>query len=164
MLRSNKVILVSHCVLNQNSVVKPLAREKGGFSELLKILADYPVGLIQLPCPETLMLGLNRPPMTKEEYDTRDYRELCSSIAEKQSEYVRILFEGGCCPVGIIGIEDSPTCSLSGKQGVFAEELLKQPLIGELPRIDVPSDYHENIEIDESFHMQVRELLETVFS
>lgn len=50
MLRDKKLILISHCILNQNSVVLPLARSKGGF-QIAKFLIDQGVGIIQLPAP-----------------------------------------------------------------------------------------------------------------
>lgn len=162
MLRNNKVVLVSHCVLNQNSVVRPLAREEGGFSQIMSIVAEYPVGVIQLPCPETLFLGMDRPPMSKEEYDTSEYRELCGKLVENQSDYLEALRKGGCTLVGIIGIEESPTCSYSGEGGVFAEELRSQTPFSDLPVIDVPANYHEDSDIDESFHERLRRWLEEV--
>ena len=45
MLRDKKLILVSLCILNQNSVVLPLARSKGGFL-IAKSLLDQGIGII----------------------------------------------------------------------------------------------------------------------
>jgi hypothetical protein len=52
--------------------------------------------------------------------------------------------------LGIIGINDSPTCSISGKKGVFLEEilsLLEKHKIG-LNYCEVPSDYNDDTDYE----------------
>ena len=162
MQRQHKVLLVSHCVLNQNSVVKPLAREAGGFSRILSILADYPVGIVQMACPETLMLGMERPPMTREEYDTPAYRTLCRELVQAQAQYIDALRQGGTELVGVLGIHESPTCSIMGKQGILMQELFALPEYQALASIDVPENYHESQETDEAFHMALKRFMDKV--
>ena len=53
-VRSKKVVLVSHCILNQNSVVNDLARAKGAYREIVETIMDNDIGIHQLPCPETV--------------------------------------------------------------------------------------------------------------
>lgn len=50
MKRNKKLLIVSHCIINQNSVVEPLARAKGAFPVIIKLLEEE-IGIIQLPCP-----------------------------------------------------------------------------------------------------------------
>ncbi|MGL4739886.1 MAG: CD3072 family TudS-related putative desulfidase [Sarcina sp.] len=124
MKRSKELVIVSHCVLNQNSVVEGLARAKGGFKIVENLLSDG-VGIIQLPCPELKLLGIKRKGQSKKEYDTKEYRDLCrklfSPILEDLNEYRK----NGYKIKKIIGIKQSPTCSITGDRGIFMEEIFK---------------------------------------
>lgn len=144
-MRSKKVIIMSHCILNQNSVVYPLARAKGAFS-FVKEIVDSGVGIIQLPCPEFKFLGITRKPMNKEEYDTKEYRELCKRLFVPILEDLSVYIESGYEFCGIIGINQSPSCSITGSKGIFMEEifnmLYEQGI--EPAYYEVPEDYEES--------------------
>ena len=58
--RSKKIVIVSHCILNQNSISDGTADCPGQFIEILKIIQGNNIGIIQLPCPELICLGLDR--------------------------------------------------------------------------------------------------------
>ncbi|MGL4453248.1 MAG: CD3072 family TudS-related putative desulfidase [Sarcina sp.] len=124
MKRSKELVIVSHCVLNQNSVVEGLARAKGGFKIVEDILCSG-LGIIQLPCPEFKFLGIKRKGQSKEEYDTKEYRELCKNLFIPILEDLKQYRENGYEVKKIIGINQSPTCSISGKRGIFMEEIFK---------------------------------------
>lgn len=156
MLRSNKVILVSHCVLNQNAVVKPLARDKGAFKTIIDIIMDSDYGFVQLSCPETLMFGMNRPPMTKLEYETPDYIKLCSNLAARDVELVQQFISGDVIVAGIIGIDQSPTCSQINDKGHFMIALGRFEAIDNLPKIDIPETYEVGSMEAEAFHEQFK--------
>lgn len=145
MLRDRKIVLVSHCLLNQNSVVTPLARAKGAFS-ITKSLIDQGAGIIQLPCPEFRFLGPNRKPMSKEEYDSIEYRNLCKELFKPILEDIKIYLQNGYKLEGIVGINESPTCSITGDRGIFMEEIfsaLREEGI-ELRHFEVPTYYSED--------------------
>ncbi|NMD72854.1 hypothetical protein HHO41_21790 [Bacillus sp. DNRA2] len=124
MQRSKRIVLVSHCVLNQNTVIEGEARSKGAISSMVEWVVQEELGIVQLPCPEFTYLGLNRPPMTYREYDTLEYRKHCRSIIQpvidQIEEYLRNDFE----LVGLMGIESSPSCDPRHGRGVFMEELI----------------------------------------
>ncbi|HDD26638.1 MAG TPA: DUF523 domain-containing protein [Acidilobales archaeon] len=142
--RSKKVILVSHCLLNQNSVVYGLAKRPSMVKELIDLLHELNIGIVQLPCPETLHLGLRRFWQVREQYDTQGFRELCREVLKYVITYVREYVVNGYEVVGIIGVTGSPSCGIhhtsSGDwvgnplnatelrrirgMGVFMEELL----------------------------------------
>jgi predicted secreted protein len=136
-LRSKKILIMSHCVLNQNSVVYPLARSKGAFSFVKKIV-ESGVGIIQLPCPEFKFLGITRKSMTKEEYDTEEYRILCRKLFVPILEDLMLYIESGYEFCGIIGINESPSCSITGNRGIFMEEAFKI-----LQEKGIKPDYYE---------------------
>lgn len=141
--RSKKVIFMSHCILNQNTVVCPLARAKGAYREIIEKIMDDGIGIHQLPCPEYRYLGLKREPMTKEQYDTKEFRILCKDIAKDMINIMKEYLENDYEVMGLIGINQSPACSIQGRQGILMEEILdlvKKEEIS-LKLIDVPGEY-----------------------
>jgi len=60
-------VVVSHCILNQHAVIPGWERARGAFPLAISLL-NQGVALLQLPCPEFLTLGKERPPMTYQEY------------------------------------------------------------------------------------------------
>lgn len=140
--RSKRVIFVSHCVLNQNTVVCPLARAKGGYRDVVQEIMESGIGIHQLPCPEYRQLGLQREPMSKAEYDTVEFRTLCKSISQDTINIMKEYLDNGYEVVGLIGINESPSCSIRVTEGILMEELLdiaKKEQIS-LNTIDVPGD------------------------
>lgn len=145
MERSKKIVLVSHCILNQNTVVNPLARANGSYVDIVTELMKNGIGIHQLPCPEYRYLGLKREPMTKEQFDTEAFRSLNKSISKDTVNVVKEYINNGYDVIGIIGINESPTCSINGEKGILMEELLHELEKEEikLKLIDVPTDYHD---------------------
>ena len=145
MTRKKELILVSHCVLNQNSVISGWERAQGGFNNIIKPLLEKNIGIIQLPCPELFHLGSSRPPMTKEEYDTVKYRKLCGQLADNQLKILTEYINNDYKIIGLIGIGNSPTCDTSGKQGIFMEIFLQKCNDNniEINSVDIPRDYIE---------------------
>ena len=146
-MRSKKIILVSHCILNQNSVVEPLARAKGAFSFSSELI-DSGVGIIQLPCPEFRFLGITRKPMEKSDYDSPEYRKLCRELFLPILDDLLVYIDNEYKFCGIIGINQSPTCSISGIRGIFMEEIfILLTSKGITPNYyEVPEDYNDNID------------------
>ncbi|HLR20633.1 MAG TPA: hypothetical protein VK087_01375 [Tissierellaceae bacterium] len=141
--RSKRVIFISHCILNQNTVVPPLARAKGAYREIIERLMENGIGIHQMPCPEYEYLGLSRKPMSKLEYDTDNYRNLCKKIANDILKTIKEYLNNGYNIIGLVGIKGSPTCSIREEQGIFMEEVFSL-LNSEgilLDRIDIPGEY-----------------------
>ncbi|MCP4179678.1 MAG: DUF523 domain-containing protein [bacterium] len=148
--RSKKIILVAHCILNQNSLCDGLAKYPGIAKEILNLISSFNVGIIQMPCPELLSLGLSRKneggslePLTAENtrirkllYEKSAFNKLekiVDAILYQILEYKKYFFE----IVGIIGIDPSPSCGVNSTskdnievqgKGVFIE-LLEQKLM-----------------------------------
>lgn len=145
MYRGKQIIFTAHCVLNQNSVIREWERAQGAFNDIVRILLDYNISIVQLPCPEFTFLGEDRAPKTKEEYDIPEYRRICVQLAEKTIEQIKeyMTYEYGI--LGVLGIEGSPSCDTLGKKGVFMEELIqlmKKENIS-LSSFDIPEKYIE---------------------
>ena len=123
--RSKKVLLVAHCVLNQNAKIDRCAHYPGAIEEVVQALVESGVGIIQMPCPELLCLGLDRQvergaPATVESEDTRvawrmaedRSKALCRKIAEDLVYQVEEYRQNGFAVVGVLGVNGSPTCGV----------------------------------------------------
>jgi predicted secreted protein len=143
--RSKKIILLAHCVLNQNAKLDRCAHYPGAIREVAGILMDRGLGIIQMPCLELQYLGLARQAergadSTVEAEDTRIARRmaeeagrtLCREMAGRLVRQVAEYEANGFEVVGLIGINGSPTCGVDttwseGRelrgQGVFIQEL-----------------------------------------
>lgn len=143
--RSKKVVLVAHCFLNQNSISDGTADYPGAINEVMKRLLEMNIGIIQMPCPELLCLGLDRgdihgaeQPVVME--NTRIRAALGQPVAQ---ETIRVLVRqlvyqieeyrrNGFTILGIIGVNRSPSCGVNTTssdnrevpgEGVFIQEL-----------------------------------------
>lgn len=124
--RAKQIVILCHCILNQNTVVEPLARAKGAYNQIVREILDQDIGIHQLPCPECNFLGLDRKPMNYNEYDSLPgYRLECEKLANELISTIREYIDNGYNIIGIIGINESPTCSITGKRGLFMEEIFK---------------------------------------
>ena len=123
---SKKILVVSHCVLNQNAVVHGLERAGGGFPLVHEILKEG-IGIIQLPCPEFLYLGSTRPSMNKNEYENMaGYAEHCQKILEPIFLQLKEYQQNGYAYLGVLGIQESPSCSLSSPLGILMEKYMEE--------------------------------------
>ena len=112
--------------MNQNAVVHGLERAKGAFPLVEEILKRG-IGIIQLPCPEFLYLGSNRPSMNKAEYEkTEGYTEHCRRILESVFWQLEEYQKNGYSYIGVLGIQESPSCSLSSPPGILMEKYMEE--------------------------------------
>ncbi|MBU8919053.1 CD3072 family TudS-related putative desulfidase [Neobacillus sp. 114] len=121
MQRSKQILIVSHCILNQNTVIPDEARAAGAVISAVEWAMKQGYGLLQLPCPEFTFLGLDRPPMTYEQYNTPEYRKHCREILKPVLSQAEDYIKNGYEIAGILGIQSSPSCDPT--RGIFMEEL-----------------------------------------
>jgi predicted secreted protein len=133
--RSKQVILVSHCILNQNAKIDRCAWYPGAMIEVSRHLIDSGVGILQMPCPELLCLGLDRQVVnidktTVESEDERvallmhedRYAVICKSIAQNLVYQISEYQKNGFTVIGLLGINCSPTCGIETRWGNLCEE------------------------------------------
>lgn len=158
--KGKRLVLISHCILNQNSVVDSWERSEGAYP-ISTVIIESGVGIIQLPCPEFFIAGLNRPSMTYEEYNTEENRGLIRNILDPIIHQVTSYLDHGYSIVGLIGIHESPNCSLTGQPGVFMEELLQQlKKIGlDLPFFEISPNYGIDPSESNQQHLALKEFL-----
>lgn len=111
--RSGRVVFVAHCILNQNSVVRELAVRGSLLSEVVRVLEELDLGIVQLPCPETLHAGLRRFWQTSDQYDSIGFRKLCKRLAEQAADLAEEFERNGIRVVAVIGIRRSPSCGVT---------------------------------------------------
>lgn len=127
--RSRRVVLVSHCLLNENTRYAGGATRPGAVVEIVDELIAGGYGIHQLPCPERRAWGgvLKRHSLLL--YDSKGgplyavrgvllgaftwwtkviYRRLASRVARDVGDYRR----AGSTVAGIVGIGASPSCGV----------------------------------------------------
>lgn len=113
MHRSRKILIVCNCLLNANAKVFPLAQCGGVYTQSLSQSIAAGVGLLQLPCPETVYFGLKRWGMTREQYDTLTFRNSCRQILEPSLAQISAYADAGYELLGIVGMDGSPNCGVN---------------------------------------------------
>ena len=150
--RKRKVVFLTHCFLNINTRFPQGCAFPGANVPLVNTLLKHDLGIIQMPCPEFLCMGLE-----KEQYgeipesELREcFRDIAAGVVAQIKDYLGLGYE----IAGIIGMNPSPSCGVDvskGKgtmlgvdndtsekeeSGVFIEELMQlaaQRGIGDLP-------------------------------
>jgi predicted secreted protein len=156
--RSKKLVLVAHCVLNQNSISDGTADYPGAIKEVVSLLLQSQVGIVQMPCPELHCLGLDRSDVhgaerpvvventriresMKQPEAVRNLRILVRSLVFQIREYLR----HGFTIVGIVGINRSPSCGVDttsrSDQEVAGSGVFIEALRNELERRNVNTDW-----------------------
>ena len=143
--RSKTILFIAHCILNQNSISDGTATYPGSINEIMQLLRISDVGIVQMPCPELLCLGLDRgnidgssSPILEENTRIRmmmsrrsaksKIRQLVQHLIFQMLEYRKYDFDIR----GIVGVNRSPSCGVETTsknnqevegQGVFIEAL-----------------------------------------
>ena len=125
--RSGKVVVVAHCILNQNSRISGSAHRPAIADEVVNVLNSHRVGFLQMPCPELTFEGAGRSPKTRQEYDTPSYRRHCQQIASSIVSMLKEFVRGGVEVIALLGIKNSPSCDVGRSKdetGILMEEFL----------------------------------------
>lgn len=128
--RGRRVVLVSHCLLNENTRYAGGATRPGAVAEAVEELVAAGYGIHQLPCPERLAWGGVLKPHTLPVYGSRGgplhplrrvllrafvlrtrltYRRLARRVVRDVADYRR----SGIEVAGIVGIAASPSCGVT---------------------------------------------------
>jgi len=139
--RSRKFIFIPFCVICQAFQAQGIVRYEHS-SVMIPIIDEilkHDLNIIQMPCPESQLggceKGLKRNPQSIEKYDAPEFREICEKSATEVMEKIKAILANGYEIVGILGIENSPSCSIElqysnkgmyHRSGLFIEALKKQ--------------------------------------
>ena len=108
-----KGLVLGHCILNMNARAPGIAVWRGVIEPVYEALKRTRKWFIQLPCPESIYLGLRRWWFVREQYDNYLYRRLNRKLALSIAE---ILLEHNINNVKIIGLGFSPSCAVRETQ------------------------------------------------
>ena len=179
-VRSKKVMIVAHCILNQNSRIDTCALAPSACPKIPEYLIKNEVGIIQWPCLEFNFLGLGRQGQDcgvldgsyqhedGEVYDQMSVpegRKYLKNVADNLVFQIKEYIKYGFQVLGILGIPGSPTCgvdfsyykTMTPGKGTFIEELIKALEANEL---DIPIRAVYDLDPERSL-ATVKELVET---
>lgn len=111
--RSEKIIFLSHCCLNQNAKVRGIASYPGAITPLINMLLEEGIGIIQMPCPEMTYLGNMRWGQVKDQYNNPMFRRHCKCIVETIADQAENYIQCGYQIVGFVMMDGSPVCGLN---------------------------------------------------
>ncbi len=144
--RSKKVVLLAHCLLNQNAISDATAIAAGAVKEIVQVFLDAEVGILQMPCPELCCLGLDRgDELGGTRVVTVENTRIRKAMSEGEpNDKLRLMAEQvlyqidqyslhGFEILGVIGCNRSPNCGVDTTskedvevegQGLFMEMLM----------------------------------------
>jgi len=111
--RSEKIIFLSHCCLNQNAKVRGIASYPGAITPLISMLLEEGIGIIQMPCPEMTYLGNMRWGQVKDQYNNPMFRRHCKYIVDTIVDQAENYIQCGYQIVGFVMMDGSPVCGLN---------------------------------------------------
>ena len=119
------MVLVAHCILNQNSISDGTAGFPATFKDVIALLLEYDVGVVQLPCPELACLGLDRGDVhgaerpviiensrIRESLSQTGPTEKLKAIVDQVIYQIEEYRKHDFFLLGIIGINRSPSCGV----------------------------------------------------
>jgi predicted secreted protein len=124
-IRSKKIVLVSHCILNQNSISDGTADYPCSDYEVVNLFLNAGVGIIQMPCPELNCLGLDRGDKRgsdnpviiensriRKSMNKKDAKEILNGIVLNLVYQIEEYIKYDIAIIGIVGINRSPSCGV----------------------------------------------------
>ena len=118
--RSRRVVVVAHCILNANAKYLGGAKYPGANLEVVEPYLREGVGIVQLPCPESGLLGMSRWAMTRNQLDTAAYRRHCAEILRPTVDTLEEFARAGYTIEGIVGVKGSPSCGVTDTSEGYA--------------------------------------------
>jgi predicted secreted protein len=113
--RTRRVVFLAHCFLNMITRFPEGADFAGANVPLVELLLQSEVGIVQMPCPEFLCLGLEKSGWgvgTPEEIRGA-FRRVAETVADQVEAYLGLGYE----VLGIIGMNPSPSCGVEVSKG-----------------------------------------------
>ena len=141
--RSTRVVAVIHCVLNHSARAPDCAVYPGINSDVVDLLARHEVGILQMPCPEMVFMGLARSrgegQTIRDVIHTPEGHSLCRKLSKEVADAVEDYLKNGYAVEAVLGGDvKSPGCAVHhlppehGRQrlaegsGVLITELMEE--------------------------------------
>lgn len=113
MNRGKKIVIISHCILNQNSVVELYGKNSLDFFPFVKSCFEKNIGIIQLPCPEFQIYGAKRWGHVKDQFEHGFFKERCKELLAPIVLQIEDYILNNYKIEGVYGIKCSPSCGVS---------------------------------------------------
>jgi len=111
--RSMKIVVCTHCILNQNAKLEGIAGWPGIIKEVLDIIEQSGAGILQMPCPEVLYEGIGRFDKSVEQYRCATFIRFSKTIASGVVDQIEDYLDWGYQVPAILAIDGSPTCGFN---------------------------------------------------
>ena len=172
MNRKKKVILVAHCLLNVNAKVYGIATEPAAAKAFIESILNEGIGMIQLPCVEMDMCGINRWGQVKSQLNHPHFRERCRQLLLPIVYQVEDYYRNGYEICGVIGADGSPSCGVNytctgdwyGEIGEEYQTMQKADTVKPLKEKGVMMDILQEILTERGVDIPFRALEESDFS
>ena len=139
--RSRKMILLSHCILNENSRYLGGAFRKGTIDEIVDLIQSKNIGIIQMDCPEQAAWGGVLKPLLWISVGNKDSfifklrriifplfmlktKRTYKKIAKRYVKLIEDYLQNDYNIIGVVGIDGSPSCGSSKILDLYQFELL----------------------------------------
>jgi len=108
----DRVVILAHCIMNQSTRARweggGASRTESVIEKIITPLLEHGVGIIQMDCPEQTLYGNPRPPKSRNDYDTPEFKERCREIAARTIQIIGNNAE----LIAALGFEGSPSCGV----------------------------------------------------
>lgn len=133
--RSKKFIFVPFCLMAQAYQAQGIVKYewKSSIKPIMQILLDNDINIIQMPCTEaSFNNSLIREPKGLSKYNTKEFNEHCQMKADIVIKEIKNIIASGYEVIGILGIEQSPSCCVNyiytnkgneKRKGIFIEKV-----------------------------------------
>jgi predicted secreted protein len=108
-----KVVVCTHCILNQNAKLEGIAGWPGMIEEVITIIGRSGAGILQIPCPEVIYEGIGRFDKSVEQYRCHTFKSLSKTIASGVVDQIENYLSWGYQVPAILAIDGSPTCGFN---------------------------------------------------
>ncbi len=127
---SQTCVFIAHCMLAQTVRAEGCAKAPAAIKRVIEFLMEHEINIMQMPCPESIAMGIEREKHGKKWYEANGFRPVCKDIALNQVNYMLALQQAGKKVIGVIGVTYSPACSFEQdngsvyrQEGIYGEEL-----------------------------------------
>ena len=111
--RSMKVVVCTHCILNQNAKLEGIADRPGMIEEVMAIIGRSGAGILQMGCPEIIYEGAGRFDKSVEQYRCHAFKRLSKTIASGVVDQIEDYLSWGYQVPAILAMDGSPTCGFN---------------------------------------------------
>jgi len=109
----SRFVFMSNCILSQSVMAEGASKtDKSMVRMVIDWALDNDINIQQMPCPESILLGVDRAPHGYKWYkENEDFEDICKSVARNQVKWMKTILDGGHEIIGVIGVIFSPACS-----------------------------------------------------